>query len=576
MTWWFNNPARLKREIDAIAALATGAADIRLLTWRPLEDFLLAVDVEIARGEEWVPLTVVYPALFPATAPIVRTTDGRRLSSHQYQGNAELCLEIRPDNWQPEFTAAEMLESARRLIVSEAEPEAPPLPTAHAASLGQRSRGERYRFITTPELRSYVQGLSPGTILPAPVSSTILKPTPDTFLFIERIASLGSGAAEWRDPTAPATNVQAGILLRFANGALPSIGDFAALVGWLAACGQDALATRLAASEISSTLVLSNGAATQAYWIFRNGEGQPSLVPAAVIDIPASGARLPQAYDGLRSKRVGLVGCGSLGSKIAGSLARSGVQSFCLVDHDLVEPGNAVRQDYTVEMVGAHKVDALGIRLAAINPSVGIMRRRVLIGGQESATTTASALEDLATCDLIIDASADTTAFNLTSSAVTAREKPMVWGEVLAGGIGGFVARSRPRLDPSPPLVRRAWAAWCEETELRWPPAGTRAYDAVFNGEPMLADDADISVIAAHMVRFAVDILVAPGQSKFPHSLYAVGLAAEWAFSAPFQTIAIPLNGAAGWEASHIINSPDNFRNTIDLLKSVIKIPEAS
>jgi hypothetical protein len=49
----------------------------------------------------------------------------------------------------------------------------------------------------------------------------------------------------------------------------------------------------------------------------------------------------------------------------------------------------------------------------------------------------------------------------------------------------------------------------------------------------MIASDADVSVIASHAARFAIDILVRP-VSIFPNSVYAIGLSVGSVFAEPF------------------------------------------
>ena len=39
----------------------------------------------------------------------------------------------------------------------------------------------------------------------------------------------------------------------------------------------------------------------------------------------------------------------------------------------------------------------------------------------------------------------------------------MVWGEVFAGGFGGFIARSRPTIDPDPAVMRQSVLHWSNE-----------------------------------------------------------------------------------------------------------------
>ena len=49
-----------------------------------------------------------------------------------------------------------------------------------------------------------------------------------------------------------------------------------------------------------------------------------------------------------------------------------------------------------------------------------------------------------------------------------------------------------------------------------------------------MADDADVSVIAAHAARMAIDALL--GGDIFPQSMYVVSLKAGWIFDQPFET----------------------------------------
>jgi hypothetical protein len=56
-----------------------------------------------------------------------------------------------------------------------------------------------------------------------------------------------------------------------------------------------------------------------------------------------------------------------------------------------------------------------------------------------------------------------------------------------------------------------------------------------------VADDADVSVIAAHATRMATDILVDPTGPNFPSSVYMIGLRQGWIFEQPFETFPIDI-----------------------------------
>lgn len=72
----------------------------------------------------------------------------------------------------------------------------------------------------------------------------------------------------------------------------------------------------------------------------------------------------------LRAARVGVVGLGGLGSNVAWMLARAGVGTLVLADHDVVVAGNLERQFYFTDQVGLPKTEALAANLARIDPSV--------------------------------------------------------------------------------------------------------------------------------------------------------------------------------------------------------------
>mgnify|MGYP003592196892 FL=1 len=71
----------------------------------------------------------------------------------------------------------------------------------------------------------------------------------------------------------------------------------------------------------------------------------------------------------------------------------------------------------------------------------------------------------------------------------------------------------------------------------------------------MVADDADVSVVAAHLARLALDALLAAEESDYPFSAYVIGLRAEWIFTGPFQTFPILLKAPPAKEAGGACHS---------------------
>jgi hypothetical protein len=159
------------------------------------------------------------------------------------------------------------------------------------------------------------------------------------------------------------------------------------------------------------------------------------------------------------------------------------------------------------------------------------------------------ALEALGDCDVLVDATGSPTAFNMIASMATRKSKPMVWAQVFAGGIGGLVGRARPHFDPVPILSRGQIDKWCEDQGVEWvrPDDPARYVGQGADGTPMVADDAEVSIVAAHASRFVIDLLVRPDGSIFPFSAYLIGLSSEWLFDQPFDTRPIDLIPAGEW-----------------------------
>jgi sulfur-carrier protein adenylyltransferase/sulfurtransferase len=298
-------------------------------------------------------------------------------------------------------------------------------------------------------------------------------------------------------------------------------------------------------------------------------DGGSYVIPyRSVYLVDDTGDRLPESYSVLALKKVGIVGCGALGSKIAASLARSGVCAFVLVDDDILKPGNLVRHELDVGGLGAHKADALEARLRAITAGIEVSVRRVLLGGQESSGSTASVLDELATCDLLIDATADPQAFNFVASVARNALRPMIWAEVYAGGLGGFVSRLRPGYEPPPHSARRQYWAWCRAQGAPWHGDDHDYGASGVAAETLIAGDSDVSVIAAHAARMAIDLLVRPENTIFPHSAYVIGLAAQWIFSEPFDTHPIDFVPDGEWTSQF---STERTQEAIAFMSSLLE-----
>jgi len=86
----------------------------------------------------------------------------------------------------------------------------------------------------------------------------------------------------------------------------------------------------------------------------------------------------PEAFERLQAARVAVFGLGGVGAACAEALARSGVGTLALVDHDVISPGNINRQLIALNStLGQQKTSACAIRLRDINPEINVIEHPV-------------------------------------------------------------------------------------------------------------------------------------------------------------------------------------------------------
>jgi len=80
-----------------------------------------------------------------------------------------------------------------------------------------------------------------------------------------------------------------------------------------------------------------------------------------------------EAMEKLAHARVAIFGIGGVGGYVAEALARSGIGSFVLVDHDKISASNINRQIIaTHKTVGQYKVNVMKERILDINPDADV------------------------------------------------------------------------------------------------------------------------------------------------------------------------------------------------------------
>lgn len=99
----------------------------------------------------------------------------------------------------------------------------------------------------------------------------------------------------------------------------------------------------------------------------------------------------------LATARVGIAGCGGIGSNVAMLLARAGVGTLVIADHDSVENRNLNRQHYFAKHIGMPKVSAL-------KDQIGGIRSGTTVETHETRIDPGNAVLLFEGCDLLVEA----------------------------------------------------------------------------------------------------------------------------------------------------------------------------
>jgi sulfur-carrier protein adenylyltransferase/sulfurtransferase len=530
--WYLTDIPRYKAEKDSIRALASQEGQIHPVNWRMSDRGRLILDVDIVVGNRTFEAFLQYPAQYPELPPSIYPRDEKsRWSNHQYGAGGELCLEYRPDNWTTDLTGADMLASAYRLLSTENPTEGPAVVarSAHEESLGQSLRTDYLRFVHTRRLDDFLASLAVGQKLQANI---LVHYRSECAVYLVDKVTKADGEI-WKNPDVP-DGLGSETYERTIS--VMRVAEDAPLPPTTGAPEFHVAAEALGFGADEKSMIILRGGGVHCFLLNDKTVFKFSAIPAET-EMP----RVDESHAVLRGKSVTLVGCGSLGSKIATSLARAGVADFFLVDDDVLLPDNMVRNDLDWRDVGVHKARALANRIKNVSPAAQVHVRCFRFAGQEASESAETALASLLRRDLVIDATANPSVFNLLSSVVEKKKKSMVWGEVFGGGFGGLIARYRPDIEPPPVLMRRAIENWFGERDYR-PERTGRDYATGGDGPPMVADDADVASIAAATTRLAIDVLIGRDPSYFPSSVYAIGLAPEpGLFTQAFETFPLEM-----------------------------------
>ena len=519
--WWFADSARLGQEKRAVEAIATGEPWFKLERWCFHEGKLCALGTITVEGQPY-PVRLLYPDQFPEVPAWVEPQEDVRWSTHQYGSGGTLCLELRSDNWVSTATGADVLRSAYNLLVAEQaagkDLKGNPVPSAHhVGQLQAYDWGmhpvligagclERIKAGTAQELKA-LRWMVMDDIWPIMIHDTVDRASPrrppsadlDTWRFeVPVIVNAGPAPAQIAD----------------------NRDDFLASLGLNAASIQQII-------KLGTVICLFTGDPDLTAFHLIN-EGTPHRRRIFVLPDQAE-ARSGRTADA-GARRAAVIGAGSVGSKIAEIIVRSGISRLTLVDGDVMLPGNTERHALDWRDVGFRKVHGLKRRLLQISPGADITVIDQNLNWQRSARVHASQTESIAECDLIIDATGDAATSLFLGAVAAANKRPFISVELYEGGIGALIASCLPGRDPPFAQARAAYFAWCDEKNMRQSRPAARPYDALDDdGTLIVADDAAATMTASHAARVALDIL--DGRPAGPEAAWMLmGFRKAWVF----------------------------------------------
>lgn len=493
--WWLTDSARLAAEKAAVEALARGESWFEFERWRFHEGSLSAEGVLSAHGQRYQ-VRLVYPDQYPEVPAWVEPQDEVRWTTHQY-GNGTLCLELRPDNWIPGATGVDVLRSAYNLLDIE-----DPLGKGEVRAPSAHDVGE---------LQAYGWGANPVLI----GSGCATRIRAGTAIGVQALRWMAS-ADVWpimihdeadqrgarRVPGPDIDSWRFTVPVYVSDEAPPPAGEFDRTT-LVRAAGLDPV-TAAAVEASSAGVVIFKGAELDVFHLTADG----GTSRRRVFILPDEDGLRSSRPAEVEAKRVTIVGAGSVGSKIAESLLRSGAHRQTLVDGDVMLPGNLERHALDWRDIGFRKVHGLKRRLLGIVPGADVKVIDVNLNWQRSAKTHAWQVEAVAESDVIVDATGDPATALFLAAIADANGRAFVSVEVFEGGLGALIATAIPSRDPPFVEGRATFLAWCDEQGVKPSEAGPRRYEMLAeDGTPVAADDAAVTMTAGHAARVILDIL---------------------------------------------------------------------
>lgn len=138
--------------------------------------------------------------------------------------------------------------------------------------------------------------------------------------------------------------------------------------------------------------------------------------------------------DILKKLRVGVIGCGSLGSAVVTGLAGTGINDYVVCDMDSLEIVNLVRHTGNVHQLGKSKTSVISEYIQSHNPLTSVITvEDDLIKNRELLRSV------IESCDVIVASSGNPELNYHINSICVDLNKPAVYGGIYAGAKSAYV-----------------------------------------------------------------------------------------------------------------------------------------
>ena len=465
MSWWILKVQRAVDEVESIQQLEKESDWLSLIGSPTFDGSEFIYNFDLVWHGVTYPLRLRYPEFFPDVPARIVHREGKLISIHQYGKFGELCLKHRAENWNSDVTGRSMIEDAYALISGEHPIDGAEglVPSGDLLTQGQQHHQSKTRFIQPFNAPLYHGKLQPGEACPILFLHSSI---PDGFkLRVKAFEKSGDG--EWVSitPTAPGETELEGMAVNFGKSPIKFTSPMKEISRQLIADFKNHDLSFMGSSNYRTFFV---DVSTETWAAYANYNQDKSPLPFSTIQAPSPSDRLPESYKQLSEKHVAVIGCGSIGSKVAVSLARSGVRKFTLIDDDIFHEDNCVRNELDCLSAGLHKVDAVKQSIERLPGNFEIVVKRAGLGRQNSAFRTNDLMESVSKTDLIIDLTASPRAFNYAATVSARRMIPFIGCSVFSGGIGGLLFRSRPNIDPTPAKAKAQIRNWRDTRPVKW------------------------------------------------------------------------------------------------------------